>query len=35
MKDRLAPRLGASYDLLGDGKVRLFGSGADTSTGQS
>ena len=25
-KDRLAPRLGASYDLLGDGKVRLFGS---------
>jgi Carboxypeptidase regulatory-like domain/TonB dependent receptor-like, beta-barrel len=25
-KDRLAPRFGASYDLFGDGKVRLFGS---------
>lgn len=24
-KDRLAPRIGASYDLFGDGKVRLFG----------
>jgi hypothetical protein len=25
-EDRIAPRFGASYDLLGDGKVRLFGS---------
>lgn len=25
-RDRIAPRFGASYDLLGDGKVRLFGS---------
>ena len=25
-KDRIAPRIGASYDLFGDGKVRLFGS---------
>ena len=24
--DRLAPRIGGSYDLFGDGKVRLFGS---------
>jgi hypothetical protein len=24
--DRLAPRIGASYDLFGDGKIRLFGS---------
>ena len=25
-QDRLAPRVGGSYDLFGDGKVRLFGS---------
>jgi hypothetical protein len=25
-RDKLAPRLGASYDLLGDGRIKLFGS---------
>ncbi len=25
-RDKLAPRLGAAYDLLGDGKIKLFGS---------
>src|SRR6185295_20018332 len=25
-KDRFAPRLGGSYDLFGDGRIRLFGS---------
>jgi hypothetical protein len=25
-KDKIAPRLGASYDLMGDGRVKLFGS---------
>ena len=26
MKDKLAPRLGAAYDVLGDGRMKVFGS---------
>jgi hypothetical protein len=26
MKDKLAPRLGAAYDLFGDGRMKIFGS---------
>jgi outer membrane receptor protein involved in Fe transport len=32
-KDRIGPRIGLSYDLFGDGKIRMFGSWGGTLTG--